>query len=488
MKSTIRVLWVDDEWLPDTRGELSNDLFAEWESSWRRRLAASSIDLQVVRSASPEVLDKVVGHRFDVLILDYGYARSRGLYQNAVELLSVMRAVPRAAEVPAVILSKLSAGELDHLSLPQLHGVYVKNEAGIDALGAFLDGLARPRSLNLLLMSDLHVGFLPQRAVADGTLHHDRFFRSLTDRIGKIARESRIDGVVIAGDFAWHDPSGDLKRAAVTVDQIVRAAGVSMTSGLLICPGNHDLCYDRTEAGDWVEFRDFVDKLAIGSGDAFLRRFANVWNPTTRRLGEFHSQNALLSVVVNHESRFVFVGLNSCRTSGKKFECKGVIDGDQWDDVARYLEGVPADYLRIGALHHPIFSPPDGFWRPDYAMVNQGSALRYLTKNRFSLVVHGHTHFAGVHMHKVRSLNRPGVARDENDEPSLLAVSCPSVLAEPDPNTPSRQFFFVKLQQSTDGRQDWDFSLSSYVFEPSGCTWGPGEPIRSGDYSVMRRN
>lgn len=482
----IRVLWVDDEWIINSAGTPSNRQFDGWEAQWRQKLASVAIELEVTRSASPEVLDKVVSQRFDALVLDHGF--EGGTYNDAVELLDVMRDIARASEVPVVILSKLRRGALDHLAHPQLQGVFVKDAEGVEALGSFLETLARPRTLNLLLLSDVHIGFLPQAALADGTLHHDRFFRSLTDRVARIARESKVDAVVVAGDFAWHTPARDLERAAVTVDQIVRAAGVSPLSGLLFCPGNHDLCYDHSDAGDWSEFRAFVERLGIGSGDIFFRRFVNAWNPTTKRLGTFHSQNSVLSVVVNHAARFVFVGLNSCRPTGKKYECRGVIDGDQWDDVGRCLENVPADYIRIAALHHPIFSPPDGFWKPDYPMVNQGSALRYLTKYQFSMVVHGHTHFAGVHAHHVRALNRPGVKHNSAAlaKPTLLSVSCPSVLAEPDPNTPNRQFFLARLEQRSGRTEKWDFSLKSYVFEPSACQWEDGEEMAPGEITLGR--
>lgn len=480
----IHVLWVDDEWLANADGEHNNEQFEGWEAQWNRTLAAASIELHVTRSASPEVLDKVVRQRFDLLLLDHGFSGSS--YANAVELLDVLRDVPRAANLPVAILSKLQKGALDHLAHPQLQGVFVKDSEGVQALGAFLETLCRPRSLSLLVMSDLHVGFLPQAAIGDGTLHHDRFFRSLTDRVARIARESHIDAVVISGDFAWHAPARDLERAAIVVDQIVRAAGVSPVSGLLFCPGNHDICYDRSDAGDLTDFRAFVERLAIGSGEPFFRRFVNAWNPTTKRLGEFHTPNSALSVVVNNEARFVFIGLNSCRTTGKKFECKGVIDGDQWDDISRCLENVPRDYLRLGALHHPIFSPPDSFWKPDYAMVNQGAALRYFTKHEFSLVVHGHTHFAGVQTHRVRGLNRPGWRSNDSadNQPTLLAVSCPSVLAEPDPNTPNRQFFLVRLQQRGSRVGTYDFSLASHVFEPSACQWVNGEELAAGEIAL----
>jgi hypothetical protein len=82
----------------------------------------------------------------------------------------------------------------------------------------------------------------------------------------------------------------------------------------------------------------------------------------------------------------------------------------------------------------------------------------------------------------VRALNRPGQGRASAAAPSLLAVSCPSVLAEPDPNTPARQFFLARLRRSA--RHDWDFSLASWVFEPSGCTWESGDVLPEGEFSL----
>lgn len=485
MKS-INVLWVDDEWLSGASGEPGNAQFDKWIGQWQARLAKESMDLNVTRSASPDVLDRILRVQFDALILDYGLAVSGDGYANAVELLGAMQEVPRAADIPVVILSKLGLQELAHLDMPQLQGIFEKTDEGASGVGDFLDSLGRPQSLNLLLMSDLHVGFLPARGGVDGSLHHDRFLRSLCDRISAIARQTRLDGVLVSGDFAWHDPTNDLTTAAVAVDQIIRAAGVSSTTGLLFCPGNHDLCYDRGDTGDWVAFRQFVDKLGIGSGDRFFARFVNAWNPKTRRLGEFLTQSAVLTVVVNDAARFVFVGFNSCKPTGKKFGCVGSIDSDQWDDVEKCLEQVPSDYFRIAALHHPLFSPPDGFWKADHPMNNQGSVLRYLAKHGFSLVVHGHTHFAGVHAHHARALNRPGHSRNSIASSSLLAVSCPSVLAEPDPNTPNRQFFLARMKHARVGRTEWDFRLDSWVFEPSGCVWEPGEAVAEGEFALVR--
>lgn len=484
MKNILNVLWVDDEWFMNSDGDPSNEQFSEWENSWRDRLSRSSIKLVVTRRASPEILDKVLNFNYDALILDYGLGDVRGTYSNSVELLDVMRGIPRAAQVPAVILSKLAPGTLDHLSHSQLQGVFVKDATGVEAVGSFLESLARPQFLNLLLLSDLHVGFLPLQALGNGTLHHDRFFRSLTDRIYGISRENNIDAVVISGDFAWHSPAHEMERAAITVDQIARAAGVDVNTGLLFCPGNHDICYNHSDSGDWSAFKTFVERMAIGRGEQFYKRFVLSWNPVTRRLANFSSQNSLLSIVVNHAARFVFVGLNSCSPTGKKYECNGVVDGDQWDDIGAYLENVPNTYLRIGALHHPIFASPDGFWKPDFPIINQGSALRYFAKHGFSLIVHGHAHFSGVHSHQVHAMNRPGsINSGRTIDPTLVAVSCPSVLAEPDPNTPNRQFFLAKLRQQLRGgaRKSWDFGLTSYVFEPSACVWERGDELPVGE-------
>ena len=486
MQRSVNILWVDDEWLPDGTGSLRNDVFIEWEDRWKQRLARENIRLHIVRSAGGQIADALTTYDVAAIVLDYELDQRIGPDSNASEAIARLSAGLKRSLPPVIIFSKSKPDDVGHITfgtgqLPA--GAFEKTDDGANGVGELLAALLTRGPLTFLVMSDLHAGFLPTRPASDGVLTHAEFFASLTDAVRQLAGQHRIDAVVFPGDFAWRNQREDFKLASIEVEKIRTAAGVRTLDRLLFCPGNHDMVYGDAGTASWEEFREFMALLAAGCEEAFFPRFVSSCSKSGR-LRRFDAQESSLTAVVNEKLKFAFVGFNSCKPGPQRFECIGEVNEDQWTEAEHFMKSVPEHYLRIAALHHPVFSPPSGFWSSEAPVLNQGLFMQNLARLGFGLVLHGHTHFAGVHSHRINVLNRPGAGFSQGATVRTLVVSCPSVMAEPNPASPIRQFYLVRLGAPDPKGDQRSFALDSFVFEPSQKKWTPGEGIAEGEYRV----
>lgn len=485
----LNVLWIDDDW-DDGDASGFGERFARWESDWRMRLAAQKVNLTVARRSSGNIADDLTRNHVDALICDYKLdARGGHGDRNAFELIDRLREGIRKDMPPTVLFTRYRDSALTSLVQPlgMLKGVYSKDEQGAKNVFEFLLSLALSEPINLLVISDLHMGYLPRSHPAGGSLSQRDYSDRLLDSIRRTAQGTKLHALVCPGDFAWHNQREDFKHAVIEVSNLMHAAGLRSMEQFLFCPGNHDVYY-ADDTPSWSEYRDFVTLLSGSRGKDFLSRFTAAWDHVLQELGDFSHPSAMLSIVDQVPPGFLFAGLNSCMPTNVRFRCEAGIDPKQWQYIKSRtaLEGSAG--LRIAAMHHPVFSSPGGFWDNEQPVKNQGVALNKLASLGFGLVFHGHTHFAGVHNHRVRVINGPGhehIDHGDKTVASILTVACPSVVAEPDPSSPMRQYMVVRIGSLDRSTHTRSFGLDSHVFNPARGEWLKGEGIPEGEYSVQ---
>ena len=122
-----------------------------------------------------------------------------------------------------------------------------------------------------------------------------------------------------------------------------------------------------------------------------------------------------------------------------------------------------------------------GIWREERALADQGKTMQLLSKLGFSLVLHGHTHFSGIHSHRIRVLNGP----TPNEKISkILTVACSRVSAEPNSAAPHRQYFVLKLGAFEETSGTRSFALETRLFNAAKRTWHPGEAVPVGELDI----
>ena len=485
-----RILWVDDDWLSTGSTSEDNKRLIDWEADWSSSLEAVGKTPKFVRRGSSSIADDLTRGHFDLLICDYMLSEDEpGGERNAIELLDRLRAGIHRALPPAVIFTRYPPEELTaHIRRTGdlLRGVFQKTQDGARQLGKFISTLASRGPVNLLVISDLHMGYLPRESSSRGEIAQREFSDRLADGVRSVAANLELHALICPGDFAWHDQREDFKHATIEIGRIMTAARLSMPDQFLFCPGNHDVVFADGEP-HWREFQDFVRLLGGPRGESFFERFVCAWNPLFRTLNDFDSQSALLSIAQLEGPGIFFAGINSVKPTLERFKCSASVDDRQWEYIKKLIERRTVPGLRVAAIHHPIFASPGGFWGNEVPLIDQGKVLQRLRTLGFSLVFHGHTHFAGVHEHRVRIMNHPGASRasDGGRISSILTVACPSVVAEPDPASPMRQFMVVKLGALDPGSGLRAISIQSYVFDPSPARWIPGESIDVGQHWIQ---
>ncbi|MDC8012595.1 metallophosphoesterase [Tahibacter soli] len=475
----VSVLWVDDEWseVPSASEELP-----QAKAALELALVELGLKVRINCRKDGDIWNDLTDEtRVDLLILDYELTKhSPG--HNAFDLLNKLSAL---RSMPPVILfthyARHQLKEVEHVRAKRrIHAVFFKDKRGIKDLVECAASLLGSTPIGLVVMSDLHVGYLDETR---GISQH-RFLESLYDSLDTVVKNCKVNGLICCGDFAWKQQAPELVQSYKMIQGITGKLGLKTQDEIFFCPGNHDITFSSSNGPSWSSFGEFVGLLA-GPYRDIEKRFEHSSKPMGGRQ-RFHDQASLFSVLHNERLGIVVVGLNSNRPTGNGVQVDPFVDEGQWCALSEALSRYPKELLRIAILHHPVFSAPGGVHEDEQALADQGKALQILTGAGVRLVFHGHAHFSAVHSHRIAIVNSPeslngsggGKAAD------LLTVACPSLVANPSSASPHRQYLVVQLGGADPDTGARSFALHSMVFNPGKCSWDYGEAILPGQFFV----
>lgn len=200
------------------------------------------------------------------------------------------------------------------------------------------------------------------------------------------------DLLVVSGDTAWSGCAEDYRYALRFFKKVrKRWPGVPIA----IAPGNHDV--DR-KAPDGQRQARYVSFLKAVYGAHFASVFPLFRKKPTNRnyLVGFHQ-------VEKEEARVDLVTVNSAANLEKK-DTPVLVDRGALDEVRTRMRASPPTALRVFVLHHHLLP----FVEPDYSdtvdkttpegeadptiVANSAELQRWLNKNQFHIVLHGHKH------------------------------------------------------------------------------------------------
>ena len=157
------ILWVDDDWASTPQPRYLD----ECVNSWKVALAAHRVSLKVESWSTGDIADRLSKSRVDLVVMDYildGSLNSRA--ENGISVFLRLAASLRKELIPQVVLfSRYSLKELEIASKAfgeSLSGVYAKSQ--MNEMQARIVAIATRREIRLLVMSDLHFGYLPNAA------------------------------------------------------------------------------------------------------------------------------------------------------------------------------------------------------------------------------------------------------------------------------------------------------------------------------------
>jgi 3',5'-cyclic AMP phosphodiesterase CpdA len=399
--SVFKIIWADDEWIQPRPSEpgarpAREHACSELESAAaliQERLRALHADVELIRVSSPsDALTEMErgGSHVCLVIADYNFGQHYGAHD--VIMPAIRRGIPYA-----IFSGWLHEFEKDHevpKASPLCLGAFPKSPKGESELADRVADLFLAPPFRLLHLTDLHYN---SRATGKEAEEQEDLFVSLVEAL-QIEQESRpIDGVLITGDFAGHDPHADLVAVRPHVLAIANATiGTRRLERLFIVPGNHDLAWQsfaekRIEASPWSAFLDFY--YSVYGGRAELLNRMSAWSADRGLMNYRARRDELAWHAQPPRLPFDVVGLVSPIDDGTN-QGKGEISREQLQLVTRWWRGKPQfGDVRIALMHHNLFRVLSRSPHDEKEMVlNVEEALLTLMQVRCNLVVGGHTH------------------------------------------------------------------------------------------------
>ncbi|MEA3014117.1 MAG: hypothetical protein QOD42_2662 [Sphingomonadales bacterium] len=281
----------------------------------------------------------------------------------------------------------------------------------------------------IIHLSDPHFGYRHDEAGKKVDMHRFRdgdysitLESHIANEFNKITGRFRLDSerlfLVISGDIVYQAGSDEYEEALACLEALVRILGIGKDR-LILCPGNHDVSWPDAKIKPERRFDNYLTFLVEFYGETIFRRLYPfvAWDFKINTARPHPTD--LVSVARFPEIGMVFVGFNSCVYEDPQHHY-GFIGGKQIRRVEKLLASAEFEKLtRIAVLHHHIhpypepvvLEPTGGHWHDVSTIRDAGLFERFLEKQRFDLVLHGHKHKPQLRETLVRDRTTPEMMR-----------------------------------------------------------------------------
>jgi 3',5'-cyclic AMP phosphodiesterase CpdA len=237
--------------------------------------------------------------------------------------------------------------------------------------------------VSIVHLSDLHLGNdIWWRALAARRSWRVKVPRTITDGLIRVLQGLKPDYVVVSGDFVSNPTHDNFGNAALYLRTLFANTGISVTSRVLVVPGNHDVSlYGKNEDHRLIGYHQFLEDLFGGPGrkSRFLK--------------------------IDSELRVIFLCLDST-LKNKRPLAEGEIGHSQilWarENLTEIKQSIGEDSfgsrVKIAVMHHHC-KQIRGMNTSDERFMNLLDAEEIkdlLHEFGFNLVLHGHKHMPRV--------------------------------------------------------------------------------------------
>ena len=186
-------------------------------------------------------------------------------------------------------------------------------------------------------------------------LHFGREQAEIADQLASSLAQIDPDCIIVSGDITQRARRKEFISAGTFLG--------SLRWPKLIISGNHD-----------VPAFNLVD------------RFMNPWR-------KWHHYTDYELEPVRKAEGYIAIGVNTARRSGAMFDwSRGRINEDQTETIARHLQTVAADSLRLVVAHHPFWLPEK--YKNRRVVGGRDQALAVMQQSGVDLILGGHVHSA----------------------------------------------------------------------------------------------
>lgn len=229
--------------------------------------------------------------------------------------------------------------------------------------------------------------------------------------------------VVISGDVVYQAGQDEYGEALAFCQALVK--GLSISPGRIVfCPGNHDVNWDDSKVDRKKRFDNYLSFLRDFYGeDLFRSLYPRVtWDfrvGSPRPLPE-----DIVGVSVFPDLGVELYSFNSCVYETQQ-QHYGFVGGRQTRGVEElFSRDTHTPRIRMAVLHHHIHPYPEpveldekgAHWQDASTVRDAGLLERFLERNGFDIVLHGHKHKPQLRETRVRDAN--------SGEPTKSLIVC----------------------------------------------------------------
>ena len=214
--------------------------------------------------------------------------------------------------------------------------------------------------------------------------------------------------VVISGDIVYRGVDEEFQEALTFCSSMADKLQIPRER-FIFCPGNHDVSWADAQIALGRRFDNYLTFLLRFYGETLFRKLYPLvtWD---FRVGSLRPDlHEIIAIHQFDEQGISFVSLNSCvyETDQNHY---GFVGGKQIKAVQALLADHEGDTVAVAVLHHHLHPYPDHgersgaaeHWMDSSTIRDAGLVERFLERNGFDIVLHGHKHKAQLRETLVR--------------------------------------------------------------------------------------
>ena len=235
----------------------------------------------------------------------------------------------------------------------------------------------------ILHISDLHFSHYGEESMLTEAFKL-KFLKKLKGLKYQDNQEIKVKYLIVSGDISDGGAKKDFLKAKAFLEDICTEMEINK-SNVLICPGNHDICWHKLQ--EYLDEEENPTKEPHEYHDIKFEKFKNFYNDFFEGKKTFFTDNAVVDVIINDEDKLVLVGLNSCfRESFKRKDHYGFIDFDSLNKKLNEISDKIIGYNKLVIMHHN----PNHFKNEEVSVKNWSEIIELL--DDFPSVINGHIH------------------------------------------------------------------------------------------------
>lgn len=246
---------------------------------------------------------------------------------------------------------------------------------------------------SFLILSDLHFTEIENKHAF--SLANDGVDSSLSEVIFSVVKETKISGIIIAGDFTWCASEKEFGFAEQFILKLMERYGIKRNQ-IIFVPGNHDIAFLKNFTGKF-EKNKTVEVASKEARNNYMNFYDSIFHIKPNE--DFLCSARRILLRNNLPVEIIGLDSNVLQQQEDRFVGQGFVGQHQLSYIhtqMELLENSDVYSYRILVLHHHLIPA----WYQDNpekdhsysVLLDSGRLQEFIKKYRIKLVIHGHNH------------------------------------------------------------------------------------------------